>query len=237
MPQKKIVYMRHLQLDFIRGIAIILMVIFHLSFDLNNFNFINIDIYHGHFWKYFRYLILSLFILCVGIALVLSTQNSLDIKKTFKRFILLISLALLVSLASYFTFAQTWIYFGVLHFIAFASLFALLFLRLVWLNLLFGLSIITLYFTGFINMHWLYEVFQVPLHLPKYTEDLVSFTPWFGVILIGIFVAKKSLYLFPLKENKLTLTIGFLGKNSLLIYIVHQPIFFGLTYAADYLLH
>jgi len=229
--------MRYLQLDFIRGVAIVSMVTFHICFDLNNFHFIDIDIYHGEFWRYFRYFILTLFILCVGMALVISRQNSLNLKKTLKRFLLLISLALLVSLASYFTFPKTWIYFGVLHFIAFASVFGLLFIRFIWLNLFLGTAIIALYISGFINMHWLYEVLQTSLNLPKYTEDLVSFTPWFGVLLIGIFIAKKRLYLFPLKENKLTHSLGFLGKHSLLIYILHQPIFFGFTYSADYLLH
>ena len=80
--------MRHLQLDFTRGVAIVLMVIFHISFDLNNFHFISVEIYHGQFWRYFRYFILTLFILCVGISLVLSVQNSFNIKKIINRFIL-----------------------------------------------------------------------------------------------------------------------------------------------------
>ena len=228
--------MRSLQLDFIRGVAIVLMVIFHVSFDLNNFHFINIDIYNGLFWRYFRYFILTLFIACVGIALVLSTQNGLNVKKTFKRFSLLLSLAMLVSLASYFTFPNTWIYFGVLHFIAFASIFGLLFVRLAWFNLFLGVTIVGLYVFKLISMNWLYDLTQALLHLPKYTEDLVSFTPWFGVLLIGIFIGQKSLYLFPLSENQFTHSLGYLGKHSLLIYLIHQPIFFGLTAGVDYLL-
>ena len=237
MPQKKMLKMRHIQVDFIRGVAIVLMVIFHISFDLNNFHFINIDIYHALYWRYFRYLILTLFILCVGVSLVLANRQSIDLIKNFKRFSLLILLASFVSGASYFTFAQTWIYFGVLHFIAFASFFGLLFLRFIWINLLLGLSIVTLYTLSLINMHWLYEFLQLPLHLPQYTEDLVSFTPWFGVLLIGIFIAQKKLYLFYLKENSFTHSIAYFGKKSLPIYILHQPIFFGLIAGADYLLH
>ena len=229
--------MRSLQLDFIRGTAIVLMVIFHISFDLNNFHFISIDIYHGLFWKYFRYFILALFIVCVGVALLLSNQYEINFKKSLKRFTLLLVLATIVSLASYFTFPNTWIYFGVLHFIAFASIFALLFLRFVWVNLFLGVSIITLYSLKIIDMSWLYNSLQSILSLPQYTEDLVSFTPWFGILLIGIFVAHKKLYLFPLKENKLTTAVAYLGKNSLLIYLIHQPIFFGLIAASDYFLH
>ena len=229
--------MRSLQLDFIRGLAIVLMVIFHVSFDLNNFHFINIDIYNGLFWKYFRYLILTLFIICVGTSLVLANKNGINFKESFKRFSILLALASLVSIASYFTFSNTWIYFGVLHFIAFASVFALAFLSFTWLNLFLGVSIITLYVFKLINMSWLYNSLQALLNLPKYTEDLVSFSPWFGVLLIGTFIAKKGLYLFPINENKFTRSLGYLGKRSLLIYLLHQPIFFGLIAAADYLFH
>ena len=229
--------MRYLQLDFIRGIAIILMVIFHISFDLNNFHFINIDIYHGVEWFYFRMLILTLFVLCVGISLLLSNQNSINFNKTLKRFTLLIGVSTLVSVSSYITFPNTWIYFGVLHFVAFASLFGLLFLRFEWLALILGTLIITLFNLHLINFSWLYSFLQTPLHLPKHTEDLVSFIPWFGVLLIGIFLGKKRLFLFPLPSNQFTKAIGFLGKHSLFIYLAHQPLFFGLTAGADYFLH
>ena len=229
--------MRYLQLDFIRGIAIVLMVVFHISFDLNNFNFINIDIYNGLFWKYFRLLILTLFILSVGISLELTNKNTIDLKKNLKRSILLLFFSTLISISSYFIFPNTWIYFGVLHFIAFGSILGLLFIKLKWLNLFIGSSVVIGSFFNFIDMHWLYNSLQELLYLPRKTEDLVSFTPWFGVLLIGIFIAKKELYLFTLRENKFTLFISYLGKHSLVIYLIHQPIFFGISLTMNYLLH
>jgi uncharacterized membrane protein len=229
--------MRYVQLDFTRGVAIVLMVIFHFSFDLNNFHFINTDIYHGVFWQYFRFLILTIFLLCVGISLSITHKKQINIKKVFKRFFILLLLASFVSIASFITFANTWIYFGVLHFIAISSILALIFLRLTWLNLFLGVTIIALFFLDIINMHWLYNILQSPLHLPKYTEDLVPLFPWFGIILIGLFIGKKELYLFPLKESYITQKIAYLGKHSLLIYMAHQPLLFGLTAGADYLLH
>ena len=231
--------MRYLQLDFIRGIAILLMIVFHLCFDLNNFHFINIDIYHrvDRDWFYFRMIILTLFIVCVGISLALANEEKIDMQKVKKRFIQLSFFSVLITVASYITFPQTWIYFGVLHFITVASLMALIFVRHEWIALIFAVLIIVLFNLNIINMHWLYELTREVLHLPVKTEDLVPLTPWFGVVLIGIFIGKKRLFLFPLSSNRFTKFIGLLGKHSLIIYLLHQPLLFGMIFGADWILH
>ena len=51
---------RSLVIDGIRGLTIILMIIFHFSFDLYNFNFLKIDIIHDPFWFAFPRLIVFL---------------------------------------------------------------------------------------------------------------------------------------------------------------------------------
>lgn len=232
--------MRYIQLDFIRGIAIVLMVIFHISFDLNNFHFITIDIYnhHSYFWFYFRMFIVTLFMSSVGISLYLAHHNHIDFQKVKKRFILLSAASVAISVASYITFAHSWIYFGVIHFVTIASLLALPFVALPTLSLIIGTIIIILFNMKIIDMHWLYSLTAQILHLPQHTEDLVPLTPWFGVVLIGIFIGAKKLFLFPLpQKNQFIQKIAFLGKHSLAIYLIHQPIFFGFIAALDYLLH
>jgi uncharacterized membrane protein len=231
--------MRYLQLDFIRGIAIILMLIFHISFDLNNFHFIDIDIYNreGRDWFYFRMLILTIFMSSVGISLALVNEDGINFQKSVKRFITLGIASLVITIASFITFSNSWIYFGVLHFVALASVISLAFIRFEWIALVLGLLIIILFNLDSISMRWLFDILAPILHLPKYTEDLVPLTPWLGVVLIGLFIGKKRLFLFPIDDNKFTLSIGFLGKYSLVIYLVHQPIFFGLTTGADFIFH
>ena len=228
---------RYFDLDFIRGIAIVLMVIFHFCFDLNNFHFIDIDIYNGVEWRYFRYFIITLFLLAVGISLVIANEDKIDLKKNLKRVALITFNALLVSVASYITFPHTFIYFGILHFIAFASLVGLLFIRIPKISLILGVAIISLSFYKYIDMHWLYLYLQPILHLPKHTEDLAPFTPWFGVVLIGIFIGNYRLFILNTPQNRLTKTIALMGKHSLLIYMLHQPLLFGLTALFNYLLH
>jgi len=218
---------RYLEVDFIRGIALLLMVAFHLCFDLNYFHYIDIDIRHGLDWRYFRYLILSLFIGTVGISLVLANQEYINYKKVALRAAKLLLASILISIASYMMNPNMWIYFGVIHFILVGSLLGLLFIRIPTLSLVLSIIIIALFNLELINMHWLYNALKAPLYLPKYTEDLVQFVPWFALILIGIFIGTKRWFVFNLKESPIVNSIVFLGRHALIIYLIHQPILFG----------
>jgi len=219
---------RYLEVDFIRGIALLLMVAFHLSFDLNYFHYIDIDIRHGLDWRYFRYLILTLFIGTVGVSLVLANQEHINYKKISLRASKLLLASIIISIASYIMNPSMWIYFGVIHFIFVGSLIGILFIRQAYLSLVLGLIIIALFNLELINMHWLYNYFKAPLYLPRYTEDLVQFVPWFALILIGIFIGTKRWFDFNLQESRVVNPIVFLGRNALVIYLVHQPILFGI---------
>ena len=223
MPSK-----RYLEIDLIRGFAIVLMVAFHLSYDLNHFGYIDIEIRRGLEWRYFRYLILTLFIGTVGISLVLANRTNIDLRKVLKRAAMLLAASTLITLASYFMNPHMWIYFGVIHFILAGSLVGLLFVQRPYLSLAVGLLIILLYNMGLANMHWLYNYLQESLHLPRHTEDLVQFVPWFGVLLVGIFIGHQRWYEWGVKSNRTTEGLAFLGKHALIIYLVHQPILFGI---------
>jgi len=69
-----------------------------------------------------------------------------------------------------------------------------------------------------------------------YALDYFPVLPWFGLVLLGIYYGgvlypegKRS---FSLKEksNVATRFLGFLGRNSLKIYLVHQPIILAFLY-------
>lgn len=211
------------------------MVIFHFSFDLNNFHILSLDLKHDPFWHYFRYVIVSMFVFSAGMSLVLANKEGVDVRKFLKRVAVLGGASLLVSIGSYTQFPNTWIYFGILHFFLFATIFGLLFLRTPKIALLVGLFILLGYNLDFLHMHWLYKILQPILHLPvKYTEDLANIVPWFGLFLIGMSFASFGLhqYLFNNsffnKRDKFNSFFAFLGRHSLLIYLLHQPILFGI---------
>jgi uncharacterized membrane protein len=227
---------RYPSIDLLRGFAILLMFIFHFSYDLNYFGVVSIRFLEGWFWPNFRNLIVTLFLLTMGISLYLATGNGLCKKSYFRRLGLLILYATLVTVGSRMMFPQSYIWFGILHFIALASVLGLLFVRLGIFNLVFGATLVLL--GGFYSnslfdspsLQWLGMMTYLP-----YTEDYVPLLPWFGVVLIGIYLG-KTLYLNPSPllqgrwHNPVVNSMCFAGRHSLHIYMLHQPIFIALLW-------
>ena len=126
-------------LDVSRGFAIFLMFIYHFSFDLNYYHFIQQDFYHSSFWLNFRIIIVTLFLTIVGISLYLASYRGLNKKRFQQRLLLLLFYSLLVSISSWIMYPKAMIFFGILHFISLASVLGLLFIKLGKLNLFLGL--------------------------------------------------------------------------------------------------
>ncbi len=221
-------------LDVVRGFAIILMVIYHFSFDLDNFNYIQIDMDHSLFWQSFRAVIVTLFLTTMGISLALTHKKSICWSCMKKRTLFLGLASTLVSVGSYVQFPESWIYFGILHFILFASWLGLFFVGKPWLSLITAVVVIVGYLTGWLHTRGLFELVQQPLHLPvRYTEDMVNMFPWFAPVLIGIFIVAKGWHILPhLNSSFISEKVAFMGRHSLIIYLIHQPILFGLTLLA-----
>jgi len=223
-------------IDILRGVAILMMFVFHFSYDLTFFGYLDINFLEDPFWANFRRLIVSSFLLLVGVSLFLASRHGIKPRRFLRRLILLIAYALLVSLGSYLMFPESYIYFGILHFIAVASVLGLLFTRFYWVNLALGTALVLLdifYSHSFFNhpsINWL----GLMTHLP-YTEDYVPLIPWFGVVLIGLFLGRLLFsepetpgWLSWKASNRATKTLALAGRHSLHIYILHQPIFIGL---------
>ncbi len=226
---------RVFEIDFLRGVAIALMVIFHINFNLNHFGYIDIDIYRGIEWQIFRAVIVSLFLLLVGVGLLLAYENGIDFKKLMKRLFILFFASLLITIATKFIFPKSWIYFGIIHFIFVASIVGLLFVNYPNLSLVVGVGILAGYFLGFLSLSWMYDFLKPILNLPKHSEDLARFFPWFGVVLIGIFLGKHQLFHLKVSQNYITQKLALFGRHSLIIYLIHQPILFGSLMGIDYL--
>ncbi len=129
-------------------------------------------------------------------------------------------------------FTQSWIYFGVLHFILIASLCAILFVPYPKFSLIIGMCIIILALLGLLEKRWPFYYFDE--FLPSYTVDYVPLFPWLGVILVGIALAHSKwinhdmLKLNNLKNDKLIRQLAWPGKHSLIIYLIHQPLLFAI---------
>jgi len=63
---------RFWEIDFLRGIAIVMMVVFHILYDFSFFGNFSFDVFSG-FWFYFGKACAVLFLLLVGVSLVISS--------------------------------------------------------------------------------------------------------------------------------------------------------------------
>ena len=224
--------------DIMRGLAIILMVAYHFSFDLNYFGLASFDFYEDRFWLNARTVILSMFLLLVGVSLVIATRDGVNWPAFTKRLAMLVLCAALISGASYIMFAERMIFFGALHVIAVASVLGLLFIRLCWLNAIFGVSAVLpgVFYSNARFDQPLLQWVGLMTFKPT-TEDYVPLLPWFGVVLFGLFIGKLLLTSQLLSSVSgwqgrgfLSRSLALAGRHSLLVYMLHQPLLLGLLW-------
>ncbi|SDB55701.1 Uncharacterized membrane protein [Desulfonatronum thiosulfatophilum] len=223
-------------LDLFRGSAVLLMLVYHFCFDLRYFGVIRFNFESDPFWLIFRSIIVSSFVLAVGVSLALSTRNGLDPGRFIRRQAILVAAAAMVSLGTYLLFPSTWVVFGILHFIFVGRILALFFLRFHAMNLLFALLFLL---AGLLLEHpafnhpWLHWLGMMT-HKP-FTEDYVPVLPWFGVLLLGIplgkmFAQGRLPLQFVSSLPTVLAPLSWLGRNSLAVYLLHQPLFMGILY-------
>lgn len=220
---------RYVLIDVLRACALALMIAFHFCFDLSFFGLADFDFYRDTFWLDARTFILSSFLLLVGVGLRLAHGGGVRPAKAVRRSAVIGANAALVSAATYAMFGDRWIFFGVLHFIALASLIVLPFVcRPVLALLAGGLALLAgqVALPAF-DRPWLQWV-GFMTHKPA-TEDYVPLIPWLGVVLLGIVVAPAVRGLGERWTRPGALARGFAaaGRRSLLIYMLHQPLLIG----------
>lgn len=229
---------RLILIDLLRGVAILLMFIYHFCFDLTYFGYTNFQFNTDEFWLNFRALIVSLFLGLVGFSLYLAHSRQWQAQAWLKRVGILVLASSAVSLSSYLMYPKSFIFFGILHFIALASVLGVLFIRLGYWNLLIGAIILLIgnhYGHPFFNqpaMQW----FGLMTHRPV-AEDYVPFFPWFGMVLVGMGLAfwsknnqKLGQILAWQYHHPAVNTLCFAGRHSLIIYLLHQPVFLGILF-------
>ena len=225
---------RHAAIDALRGAAILLMVVYHAAWDANFLGLLVLDL-DAPAWRGLRYITLALFLGLVGVSLDLAAARGLTRRAVARRFGLVAGSAVLVSAASVIFFPSAPITFGVLHCIAVASLVALPFLRLpTALVALAGIAVLALgaLHDPIFDSPWL-SWLGFARHAPA-ARDYVPLVPWFGVILLGLALGRplmrrlKPASVPPAGAGRI---LALAGRNSLALYLVHQPVIYGLLLA------
>lgn len=218
--------------DGARTVAIVLMVVYHFCFDLRHFGVIAADFEHDVVWLVARGVILTSFLLLVGVSLALADRAGVPASQFWQRIAIVAAAALGVTVVSMALFPRSFIYFGVLHCIAVTSVLVRPYAAKPRLALVAGLVVIV---AGTLLAHPAFDARALSpigfaVHKPL-TEDYVPLFPWAGVVLLGITVG-HALAAPPLRQLIAGVTVpGWLtwpGRHSLLLYLLHQPVLFAL---------
>ncbi len=248
------------ELDFLRGLSIILMVIDHLMYDLkslpywfSNYQAITIegsfmDILYkvGRWYWYsdlrnnFHFVFVAIFLLVSGISFTFSRSN---IKRGFKFAMVALGISIVTLSIEWATGMEIGIVFGIIHMFAVGTILTFLFRKL-WNNDVFiffvGTMIITVGFLfDFVNVDYYQSLtfsrfWEVVIGLKGYGADHFGIFPYVGVIMIGTVIGnlfyKSRLSLVPLLDKGWNKPFIYAGKHTLIIFVTHQLIIFGLVY-------
>jgi uncharacterized membrane protein len=227
---------RDWRLDALRGAAIVAMVVYHFFWDLAAFGFIDPAEATRPGFRRLGATIAGAFLLISGVALVLLRRREVDDNafrsKFLRRLAIIAAAAALVSLGTWFAMGDRFVRFGILHCIAAASVIALPFLRTPsWTAAAAGF--------GLLALPWLVDLpaFSHPtllwLGLSTRVPAMVDFVPVFpfaGMMLLGVAAGPTvaaQLAEAASEPGFLAKGLASLGRWSLPIYLIHQPILYG----------
>lgn len=222
-------------IDIARAVALVAMAIYHFTWDLEHFGYATPGLTENGDWRLFARIIASSFLFLVGVSLVLANRKGIRWPAVWKRFAMIAAAAAAITLVTWFATPEAFIFFGILHEIALASLIGLLFLRVpAVLSLLIAAAIVA-------APHYLRSPFfdhpalwWVGLSsFDPHSNDYVPIFPWFAPVLAGIACAKlaqrygifDALAAHP--PGNWARPFTFAGRHSLAVYLLHQPILFG----------
>jgi uncharacterized membrane protein len=222
-------------IDVIRGIAVVGMIVYHFSWDLWSNGLIYADVIGDPGWKAFARTVAGTFIGLSGFNLVLAHRNGFRRGLFLRRLVIVAGAAVLVSIGTWLAMGEDFVYFGILHCIAVTGILALAFLPTpAWFMILAGIGAVAAPFFLLDRLFdWPPLLFIGLSPNPRPTVDYVPLLPWFGIVLFGMALARLALdhgvvaRLASWNPAQAWRPLTFIGRWSLPIYLLHQPILIG----------
>lgn len=225
-------------LDIARSIALLAMAIFHLTYDLALFRLIDPGTAFTPFWALFARMTAGSFLFLAGISLWLAHGNGIRRHSFLRRLGILATAALAVSIGTRIGMGEAWVRFGILHSIAACSVLGLAFLRLPVAATVLA-AVAAFLAPGWIDPNafshpawvWLVKATGRPAMV-----DYVPLLPWAAPFLTGIALGRIGSMTglwqrMARPETPLLRRLSWPGRNSLAIYLAHQPILIGIVWA------
>ncbi len=206
---------RFWEIDALRGVAILTMVVYHLMWDLWYWRVLpNVVLWEG-FWHYWQRFTAGTFLILVGVSMtIVYRRQRLKLgpdanlySQFFWRGLRIFGFGMIISVVV-IAASVGYVDFGILHLIGFATMVAYPLLRYKWLNLglwaLFSIAgkwVETLHWDGrwlvlqfgswmgaptWIDGRWLTPLGITPTRYPA--VDYFPIVPWLGVVLLGVFL-------------------------------------------------
>ena len=220
-------------LDFLRGICILLVVGYHAIYNLS-------EVFGGHYW-FFRSFGMKLFRDCfVGVLIVLAGISCCLSRSNLRRGIKTLLCGLGITAVTACIVPDQIIIFGVLHFFGCAMLlWALVGRYLEKLPMWPGVTVcVPLFFAGQelyaategISKNFL--LFMLGFNTGHYSTDYYPLIPWVFLFLAGGFLGRRF------REGRVPAlftrdpvpALSRIGCHTLPIYLLHQPVLYGLMY-------
>ena len=231
--------------DALRGVAITMMIAYHVCFDLTFFHWTDWAMLDDARWIAWRSGIVTSFLFVTGLSLALRderdqrTQTGWLDRAFLRRWAQVAGAALLVTVGSMLLFPDRFIYFGVLHFVAAAMWICRRAPRLGGWAVAMGLAAIAL---GLTVAHPAFDPRAIDwigfATVKPITEDYVPLFPWIGVVLVGCGLGawwgrRRFALSTPLaaawsaSPRPIRVGLATMGRWSLTIYLLHQPLLMG----------
>ncbi|UCG96653.1 MAG: DUF1624 domain-containing protein [Burkholderiales bacterium] len=224
--------------DVLRGFAVAQMIVYHFIYDLDHFGYVQLAMTRDQPWLGWRTLIVTQFLLLVGVSLVLRLAHQPGWRDFGWRWAQVAAAAALVSAGSWLMFGPRFIYIGILHFIALALLIARPLAPLRQWNLLLAAAAFAAW--------WLYRdpAFNpAPANIVGFvtikprTEDYVPLFPWLAAVFAGVGLGslwqRRGFALAPSWQRlnaRPPRLLVLLGTWALTVYLLHQPVMIGMLW-------